>query len=104
MQEIYFICATDARVLENDFVDLSTLGGRCSTGFSLLIGRSLNEDIDLVFAGDGDRLVVADVAGKSFAFPVFAVYAPNYIGERRTVFRRLDLFLCDLKWIVIVGD
>ena len=52
VQETHFICASDGRVLENDFVVLSAFGGRsCSEG-SLLLGRSLNADVNLVFADD----------------------------------------------------
>ena len=69
-----------------------------------LIGHNLNTGVDFVFAGDGCRLVVIGVAVKSFAFRVVAVYAPNYIDERRSVFRRLELFFGDSKWIVLVGD
>ena len=42
-------------------------------GVSLLVGRSLDADVDVVFAGDGARLVVADVAVKSFKFRLVAV-------------------------------
>ncbi len=34
----------------------------------MLVGRSLDADVDVVLAGDGGRLVVADVAVKSFKF------------------------------------
>ena len=62
VQETHFICTADARLLEDDFVILSAFGGRCSAGVSVLIRRSLNADVDLVFSGDGGRLVVTDVA------------------------------------------
>ena len=55
-------------------------------------------------AGDESWLVVADVAVKSFEFPVVAVYAPNGVGERRSFFRRLELFLDDPKRIILVDD
>ena len=54
VQESYFICAADGWVLENDFVVLSAFSGRCSAGVSLLVGRSLDADVNLVFADDGD--------------------------------------------------
>ena len=101
MQETHFIWAP---VLEDDLIALSALGSRCSAGVSLLIGRSLNADVDAIFEGDGHRLVVTNVAVKNFAFRVVAVYAPNYIGERRTFFRWLEPFLGDSKWIVLVRD
>ena len=64
-------------------------------GISLLVGRSFNDIVTLVFASDGGRLVVANVADKHFEFWVVAVYAPNSIGERRSFFRRFGLFLDD---------
>ena len=91
-------------MLKDDFVVHSELGDRCSTEVSLLIGRSFYTDVDLVFAGDAGRLVVADVAVKSFAFRVVMVYESNYIGERRSFFRQLELFLNDSKLIVLVDD
>ena len=72
-----------------------------SAGDSLLIGRSLNVDVDLFFAGDRGRLFVAM---KSFAIRVIAIYVPNYIGQRRSLFRRLEPFLGYSKRIVLVGD
>ena len=85
VQETQLICAVDTRVMEEDFVVLSALDSRCNVGI-LQIGRSLNADVDLIFAGDGDRLVIADVAVKIFTFRVVRVYVPNYIGERRSFF------------------
>ena len=61
----------------------SAFGSRCIAGISLLVGRSFNAIVNLVFADDRDRLVVADVAVKSFEFHVVAVSAPNFVGERR---------------------
>ena len=68
-------------MLENDFEVFSAYGSCCSTGISLLIGRSLNAIVDLVFADDKGRLVVADVAVKRFMFWVVTVYAPNSISD-----------------------
>ena len=82
----------------------SAFGSRCSAEVSLLVGPSLNAIVNLVFADDGGRLVVADVAVKSFELRVVAVYAPNYAGERRSVFWLLGLFLDGPKWLVLVGD
>ncbi len=48
-----------------DFNVFSAYGSRTSVGVSLLVGRSLDADVDVVFAGDGGRLVVADVAVKT---------------------------------------
>ena len=64
VQETHFICAADSHVLENDFNVFSAYGSRSSAGVSLLVGHSLDADVDIVFAGDGGWLVVADVALK----------------------------------------
>ena len=65
VQETHFICAADSRALENDFNVFSAYGSCCSAGVSLLVGRRLDADVEVVFAGDGGRLVVSDVAVKS---------------------------------------
>ena len=70
----------------------------------MLVGRSLDADVDVVFAGDGGRLVVADVAVKSFKFRLVAVYASNIAAERIFFFRRLAPFLDDTKQLVLMGD
>ena len=79
-------------MLENDFNVFSASGNCTSAGFSLLVGRSLDADVDVVFVGDGDRLVVADVAVKSFKFQLVVVYALNITSERVSFFRRLVPF------------
>ena len=104
MQETNFICTEDCRVLEGDFVVFSAFGSRCGAGISLLVGRSLNANVNLVFAGDEGRLVVADIAVKTFEFRVGAVYAPSTVGERRSFFRQLEPFLDDSKRLVLMGD
>ncbi len=53
-------------VLENDFKVFSAYGIYSSAGVSLLVGHNLDADIDIVCAGDRGRMVVADVAVKSF--------------------------------------
>ena len=75
-------------MMEDDFVVFSAFDSRCSAEVSLLVGRSLNAIVNLVFANDGGRLVVADVPVKNFEFYVVAVYAPSCAGERRSFFRR----------------
>ena len=87
VQKTYFTCAADCRVLEDDYVIFSGFGSRSSVGFSLLIGRYLNADENLVLADDGGRLVVADVTVKSFEFRVATVYAPNIAVERVSFYR-----------------
>ena len=64
VQETHFTCGSDCRVLESDFIVFSAYGSGTSAGVSLLVGRSLDADVDVVFAGDGGRLVVVYVAVK----------------------------------------
>ena len=104
VQETHFPCGADCRVLESDFNVFSAYGSRASAGVSLLVGRSLDADVDVVFAGDGGRLVVADVAVKSFKFRLVTVYASNIAAERVSFFRRLAPFLDDTKRLVLMGD
>ena len=104
VQETHFICAADSRVLENDFNVFSAYGSRSSTGVSLLVGRSLDADVDVVFAGDEGRFIVVDVAVKSFKFRLVAVYVPNISVERVSFFRRFAPFLDDSKRLVLKGD
>ena len=104
VQEIRFICAADYRPLEGDFVVFSVFSSRCGTGVSLLVGCSLNANVNIVFAGDEGRLVVADIAIKTFEFRVVAVYAPNTGGERRSFYRWLEPFQDDSKWLVLMGN
>ena len=68
VQQTHFPCGADCRLLESDFNVFSAYGSRASAWVSLLVGRSLDADVDVVFAGDGGRLVEADVAVKSFKF------------------------------------
>ena len=75
VQGTNFTCGADCRVLESDFNVFSAYGSRTSAGISLLFGRSLDADVDVVFAGDGGRLVVADVAVKSFKIRLVVVGA-----------------------------
>ena len=82
----------------------SAYGSRASTGVSLLVRRSLDADVDVVFASDGGRLVTADVAVKSFKFRLVAVYASNIAAERISFFCRLGPFLDDTKRLVLMGD
>ena len=91
VQETHFISATDSRRGTLSF--FSAYGSRCSAGVSSLIGRSLDANVNIVFAGEGDRLVVADVAVKSFEFRVVAVYVSSIAAEKCLFFRRLVCFL-----------
>ena len=93
-------CSTrDYQVLKNDYVVLLASVSRSSVGVSLLIGRSLIADVNLVLADDRGRLLVADVAIKSFEFLVVAVYMPNIAAGRVYFFRRLAPFLDNPKRI-----
>ena len=89
MQAAHVTCCANCRVLESDLKDFSAYGSRTSAGVSLLVGRSLHADVEVVFAGDGGRLVVADVAIKSFKFRLVAVYTSNIAAERVSFIRRL---------------
>ena len=69
------------KVLEDDFVVFfSTFGSYLSVGVFLLVGPSLDAIVNLDFAGDRDRLLVVDVAVKTFEFRIAAVHAPSTFG------------------------
>ena len=104
VQETHFTCETDCWVLEGDFVVYSAFGSRLSAGVSLLVRRSLDAIVNVVFAGDEGHLLVADVAVKTFDFRIAVVYAPNIAVERRLFLRRLGSFLDAKKRTVLVGD
>ena len=104
LQETHFICAANCRVLGSDFNVFSAYYSRSSAGVSLLVGASLDADVDIVFAGDGSRLVVADVAVKSFKFRLVAVYAPNIAAERVSFFRRSAPFRDESMRLVLTTD
>ena len=53
-------------MLRDDFVVYSAFGSRLGAGISLLVGRSHDAIVNVVFSGDGGRLLVADVAVKTF--------------------------------------
>ena len=61
-------------------------------------------DVAFVFVDDRVRLIEADVAVKSYAFRVVAVYAPNSVGETHLFFRCSGLFFDDPRRVVLVGD
>ena len=104
VQETHFNCSADCQVLESDLNVFSAYSSRSSSGVSLLVGCSLDADVEVVFAGDGGRLVVADVAVKSFKFSLVAVSASNIAAERVSFFRRLAPFLDETKRLVLMGD
>ena len=86
LQVTHFICKADCRVLKDDFVFYSAFGSRFAAGVSLLVGSSLDAIVNVVFAGDGGRLLVADVAVKTYEFQIAAVHVPNSTAERRSSF------------------
>ena len=104
VQETHFICEADCRVLKNDFVVYSAFSSHLSAGVSLLVGYSFDATVDVVFAGDRGRLLVADVAVKTFEFRIAAVHLPNATAERHSFLRRLGSFLDASKRTVLVGD
>ena len=97
VQETHFICTADCQLLEGDFNIFSACGSCSSARVSLQVGHSLDADVDVVFAGDRGRLVVADVAVKSFKFQLVVIYAPNIAVERASFFCQLAPFLDDSK-------
>ena len=104
VQGTHFICAADCRPLEGDFLVFSAFSSRYGAGVSLLVGRSLNANVNVVFADGEGWLVVAEFAVKTFEFRVVAVYAPSTSGERRSFYRRLEPFLDDSKRIILMDD
>ena len=104
MQETHFTYEADCWVLENDFVVYLVFSSHLSTGVSLLVGCSLDAIVNVVFAGDGGQLLVADVAVKTFEFWIAAVYALCSAMERHPFFQQLGSFLDASKWTVLEGD
>ena len=100
MQETHFTCGTDCRVLESDFNVFPAYSSRTSAGVSLLVGHSLDAD---VFTGDMGRLVVADVAVKSFKFQL-QFMRPILLQRGFSFFRWLAPFLDNTKRLVLMGD
>ena len=49
-------------MLEGSFVVFAAFSNCCSTGISLLVAHSVNVIVNLIFADDGDQLVMANVA------------------------------------------
>ena len=103
VQETYFICAADCRVQENDFHVFSAYGSCSSAGVSLLVGRSLDADVNVVFVSDGVGCLWP-MLPLSFKFRLVVVYAPNTPAESVSFFRRLAPFLDDSKRLVLMGD
>ena len=49
VRKTHFTCSAGCHVLESDFNVFSAYGSRTSVGVSLLVGRSLNADVNVVF-------------------------------------------------------
>ena len=105
VQETHFICAAKYRVLVNDFNVFSAYLNRSSTEVSLLVGRSLDAVVNVVFVCDGGGLlVVADIAVKSFEFWLVAVLGAQYRCGEDFLFSSVVPFLDDSKRLVLMGD
>ena len=88
VQETHFTYAADCQVLEEDYVVFSVYGSHSSVGVTLLIGHSLNADVNLVLADDGAQLVVINVAVKSFKFQLAAAnIAAEKVSRRSSTIR-----------------
>ena len=85
VQETHFTRTADFRVLEDDYVVPSAYDSCSSVVVSLLIGRGLNADVNLVLADDGTDCLWL-MLPLSFEFRLVAVYAPNIIAERVSLF------------------
>ena len=77
---------------------------RVSVSYCLLRPLWTTVNVNVVFVGDGDRLVVSDVAVKCFEFRLVVVYAPNIAVERVFPFRRFSAFLDNSKRLLLMGD
>ena len=67
-QDTHFNCAAVCRVQKDDYIVFLAYSSRSSVGAFLLIGRSLNADVNLVLANDRGQLLFADDAVKHFEF------------------------------------
>ena len=91
-------------MLEKDFAVFSAYGSGNSAGGSLLVGRSLDADVSVVFAGDEGQLVVAGVPLKASSSGWSWFMRPIPLGRGFPFFRRLAPFLDDSKRLVLMGD
>ena len=70
VQETHFTCAEDCRVLRDDFTSFQHSAAAAALG-SLLVGRSLNAFVNLVFVGDG-------VGGGRWFWPMLPLKASSF--------------------------
>jgi len=106
VQETHFISDADGRVLGGNhlYEVYSAFGDLCGRGVSLLVKSSLGAVTDIVYAGAGGRLIVADIAVASNKFRVIAVYAPHRPGERGSFLRQLGPYIAYPGRLVLMGD
>ena len=105
LQETYFDWRAHGRVLMKDFLIFSAFGDAHARGVSVLVKRSLDARVNVVYAGASGRLVVVDVAVKNSEFRIVAAYAPNDIAGRRSFFRQLGSYLTDKRRrVILMGD
>ena len=104
LQETNFTCPRDERVFENDYVVYSAYTASRGAGVSLLVKRSLNAVVNLLYTDTQGRLLVADLSVNGKKFRVATVHAPNKSVERRTFFRKIEPYLADPLHTYLVGD
>ena len=92
LQETHFTESRDERVFAGDFHVFSSYGTYQGRGVSLLVKRSLNAVVDVLFTDTDGRLVVADLKVDNSRFRVVSVYAPNTALERRSFFPTAGAF------------
>ena len=93
----------DYRVLEKNYIVFSAFANYNSVEVSLLVGRSLKADVNLIFVDDEDQLVMTYVVTKSFMLQVVVVYRPNCDADKRSFFWQLRPFLTGPELMVLVG-
>ena len=86
IEETHFVSASDSRVLAKGYSVVSTYGTTRSRGVSLLVKSVLQPRLSVFHRDAAGRLIVVDVAIKSFNFRVIAIYAPNDQGKRVVFF------------------
>ena len=81
VQETHFVWEAHEQMLRRDFYVFSAFGDVFARGVSLLVKRSLDARVNVVYAGASGRLVVADVAVQKCEFRVVAVYAADVVSS-----------------------
>ena len=106
VQETHSVSRSGDNVLSagNYFDVFSAYGDSKSRGVSLLVRCGLGAVTNVVYAGASGRLIVADVAVRSYKFRVIAVYAPNFSRERKAFFRQLGPYMAYPGRLVLMGD